>query len=57
MSRDFALGDEAKGFEWLERAADERSYFLIEVLNDPKVDKYRSRPKFKSVLRRMKLSQ
>jgi serine/threonine-protein kinase len=52
----FALGGEAKGFEWLDRAADERSYFLIEILHDPKVDEFRSRPRFKSLLRRMKLS-
>jgi TolB-like protein/Flp pilus assembly protein TadD len=53
----FALGDEAKGFDRLERAADERSYFLIEILHDPKVDRFRSRARFKSVLRRMNLSQ
>jgi tetratricopeptide (TPR) repeat protein len=51
-----ALGDEAKGFEWLRGSVVERSYFLIEILNDPKMDPFRLQPRFKSLLRRMNLS-
>jgi hypothetical protein len=49
------LGAKDNGFACLEKALDERSYFLVEILNDPKMDKFRSEPRFQSVLARMSL--
>lgn len=49
-------GDKEKAFEWLEKAFQERSLFLIYSRWEPRLDPLRSDPRFSSLLRRMSLS-
>ena len=51
----FALGNDARGFEWLEKAYKERDGRLVSLKVDPLFDSVRSDPRFKSLLRRMNL--
>jgi serine/threonine protein kinase/Tfp pilus assembly protein PilF len=41
-----ALGDKEKAFEWLQRAYEERSFFLIYMKWEPRLDPLRSDPRF-----------
>jgi eukaryotic-like serine/threonine-protein kinase len=50
-----ALGDNEKGFFWLERAYAERDLYLAWIKFDPAVDPLRSDPRFQALERRMKL--
>ena len=46
------LGDTGEALRWLERACDERSYFLS-LKTDPRFDSLRGEPRFEDVLARM----
>jgi TolB-like protein/Tfp pilus assembly protein PilF len=48
-----ALGDKAQAFAQLERAHQQRSFFLALIKVDPELDSLRSDPRFVDVLRRM----
>ena len=44
------LGDQAAALDWLERAVDERSYWLIYIKVDPALDPLRPDPRFAAIL-------
>ena len=47
------LGDLDQAFEWLEKACEERSYWMIYAKVDPRLDALRSDPRFQSILLRV----
>jgi tetratricopeptide (TPR) repeat protein len=47
------LGQTEKTYEWLEKAYQERSFFLLMVKVDPVFESLRSDPRFQDLLRRM----
>jgi Flp pilus assembly protein TadD len=49
------LGEKDEGFQWLEKAYEERSNFLINLKVDPVFDSLRSDPRFTALLARMGL--
>jgi tetratricopeptide (TPR) repeat protein/tRNA A-37 threonylcarbamoyl transferase component Bud32 len=49
------LGDKAKALDWLEKAADDRSWQLPYIGAEPKMDSLRSEPRFGNLLQRLKL--
>lgn len=49
----FALGQNDVGFEWLERARDERSFEMLSIKVDPKWDNLREDERFSAVLSRV----
>ena len=49
------LGDKNKAFEWLQKAVEERSSFLIYSRWEPRLDPLRSDPRFPILLRRIGL--
>ena len=49
------LGDKDQTFEWLERAYQDRSHWLIWLKIDPRFDSLRSDPRYQDLLRRMGL--
>jgi len=48
-----ALGDKAQAFAQLQRAYEQRSFFLALIKDDPELDSLRSDPRFEEVLHRM----
>jgi len=48
-----SLGERDKAFEWLERAYDERAEWMIYLSVDPRFDRLRADPRFKTLLRRI----
>jgi serine/threonine protein kinase/tetratricopeptide (TPR) repeat protein len=50
------LGDKDTAFEWLEKAFKERSFWLIYLRWEPRLDPLRSDPRFSNLLTRMGLS-
>jgi eukaryotic-like serine/threonine-protein kinase len=50
------LGEKDQAFAWLERAYEERSGFLTELMVEPMFDSLRSDPRFQELLHRMKLA-
>jgi serine/threonine protein kinase/tetratricopeptide (TPR) repeat protein len=50
-----ALGEIDKGFEWLEKAIDEREAILLHFHIDPSFDELRSHPRYPALLRKMNL--
>jgi TolB-like protein/Tfp pilus assembly protein PilF len=50
------LGENDQAFEWLQRAYEERSIFLIFLKVEPMFDPLRSDPRFQDLLRRMNLT-
>jgi tetratricopeptide (TPR) repeat protein len=50
-----ALGDKDQAMASLEKAFEERSWYLADLAVDPKVDNLRSDPRFADLLRRMNL--
>ena len=51
----FALGENDKGFERLEKAYEERDSRLRKLKTDPIFDNVRSDPRFKELLKKMGL--
>jgi tetratricopeptide (TPR) repeat protein len=51
----FQLGKEDLGFEWLEKAYDERDFNLIFIKVGPMFDSVRSEPRFQTLLKKMRL--
>jgi DNA-binding winged helix-turn-helix (wHTH) protein/tetratricopeptide (TPR) repeat protein len=51
-----ALGEKDKASEWLEKAYDERSLWMVFLKVDPRLDSLRSDPSFADMLRRMRLA-
>jgi tetratricopeptide (TPR) repeat protein len=49
------LGDTTSAFEWLEKAFHQRNGWLIHINGDPRYDRLRSDPRYKDLVRRMKL--
>jgi len=49
------LGDQERGFEWLEKAFEDRSWGMIRLKVDPRFDRLRADPRFVGLLRRMGL--
>jgi TolB-like protein/DNA-binding winged helix-turn-helix (wHTH) protein/Tfp pilus assembly protein PilF len=47
------LGDRSAALDWLERAAAERSHWLVWLPLDPRFDELRSEPRFQAVLARL----
>lgn len=51
----FALGDQVKGFEWLNQGVRERDYWLRYLRMDPTLKRERQDPRFKDILNRVGL--
>jgi DNA-binding winged-HTH domains len=51
-----ALDEKDQAVEWLERAFDDRSLWMVFLKVDPRLDSLRSAPRFADMLRRMNLS-
>ena len=51
----FALGENDKGFAWLERAVEERDFLLTSIKISPYYNRVRSDPRFKALLKKMNL--
>jgi tetratricopeptide (TPR) repeat protein len=51
------LGDKDRAFEWLDKAYQERSPFLIHVKWDPRLDPLHSDPRFAGLIRHIGLPQ
>jgi DNA-binding winged helix-turn-helix (wHTH) protein/TolB-like protein/Tfp pilus assembly protein PilF len=49
------LGEKARAFEWLERAYDDRSLWMVFLNVDPRLENLRSDPRFTGLLRRVEL--
>jgi hypothetical protein len=49
------LGDKNQAFAWLERAYNERSFYLTWIKVDPHLDSLRSDPRFADLMRRVGL--
>ena len=47
------MGEKDKSFEWLKKAFDERSHWLVWLRLDPRWDVLRSDPRFGELLARM----
>ena len=47
------LGENDRAFEWLEEAFRKRSYWLIGMKTDPRLDRLRSDPRFTDLMRRV----
>jgi serine/threonine protein kinase/tetratricopeptide (TPR) repeat protein len=53
----FGLGDNNKGFAWLEQAVEERDFLLIWIKVSPYYNSVRGEPRFKALLKKMNLKQ
>ncbi|MGH9509861.1 MAG: protein kinase domain-containing protein [Terriglobales bacterium] len=51
------LGEKDQAFAWLDKACDERGFYVHTLKVDPRLDSLRSDPRFASVLRRVGLPQ
>jgi eukaryotic-like serine/threonine-protein kinase len=52
-----ALGDREQAFEWLNKVADEKSYYVVWLKVDPIWDAFRNDVRFQDLLRRVGFSQ
>lgn len=50
------LGDKAEALAWLEKAYDERSFFLASLNVDPRFDPLRAEPRFRALVQRIGLT-
>jgi len=50
------IGEKEKAFGWLEKAYEERDSGLVSLAVEPMFDPVRSDPRFRDILRRMKLA-
>jgi len=53
----FALGENDQGFKWLDKAYEERDYWLSYLKIDPFLDSVRSDPRYKALLKKMGLEK
>ena len=51
----FGLGEIEKGFDWLQKASEDHQSFLLQLSIHPFLDPLRSHPRYKALLRKMKL--
>jgi len=51
----FVFGEIEQGFDWLERAYEERDYWLVRIKVDSPFDSVRSDPRFKELLKKVGL--
>jgi len=49
------LGDKAEALAWLEKAYDDRSFFLASLNVDPRFDHLRAEPRFRALVQRIGL--
>jgi len=49
----FSLGENEEGWKWLEKAYDERSYYMTWLKVDPLFDNIRSDPRFQALLKKV----
>jgi hypothetical protein len=49
------MGEKQKAFEWVEKAYEEHDSGLVSLAVEPMFEPLRSDPRFKEILRRMKL--
>ena len=49
----FALGEDAKGFHWMDKGYQERDYWLNWLKIEPALDEVRSDPRFKALLEKL----
>lgn len=50
------LGETTEALDWLERAYDDRSFFLVSLKVDPRFDNLRAEPRFRALVRRIGLT-
>jgi serine/threonine protein kinase/Tfp pilus assembly protein PilF len=48
-----AMGDRNQAFTWLERAIDDRTFFVLQLKIDPEMDSLHSDPRFQTLLNRI----
>jgi hypothetical protein len=48
----FALGEDTKGFEWLDKGYLQRDSTLVEIKVDPAFDRVRSYPRFVELMKK-----
>jgi len=51
------LGEKDQAFSWLEKARDDRSFFLVNLKVEPELDSLRSDPRFAELVRNVGLPQ
>jgi eukaryotic-like serine/threonine-protein kinase len=51
------IGDREQAFAWLERAVEERNGLILEFIVDPRLDSWRSDPRFRELMRRIQPSR
>ena len=51
----FVLGEDDKGFEYLDKAFVVKDTFLLYIKGDPLLDRVRSDPRFDEILKKMNL--
>jgi serine/threonine-protein kinase len=51
------LGDKDQAFAWLNKAYEDRAFFLVDLKVEPEVDPLRADPRFQDLLRRMNFPQ
>ncbi len=51
----FTLGENDQGFQWLEKAYEDREYEMTSLKVNPLFDNVRSDPKFKTLLKKLDL--
>jgi tetratricopeptide (TPR) repeat protein len=56
-SLSFALGENDRGFEWLEKGYKEHDSTLLEIKVDPRFDGVRSNPRYKELLKKVGLEE
>jgi hypothetical protein len=47
------LGDKQQALAWLEKAYEDRTFFMVNLKVEPELDPLRSAPRFQDLLRRM----
>jgi eukaryotic-like serine/threonine-protein kinase len=57
LNADLGLGDNDQAFAWLKKAFLERSWYLVLLRVDPRLDNLRSDPRFQDLVRRVGLQQ
>ena len=53
----FSLGREKEAYKWLNKVCEQKLGFMIYVTFDPRYDRYRDDPRFKDIMKKMKLPE